>query len=134
MGEEDQKNDVEEDALNRAVLDRLIEMQRAAQVDCASQCEDPVKEAELLTLKRKLRVKKRKIFTAQSMTNMAENGTNRPLLPAHTLPNQSHTNPYKLNRYRTSSISLLLIRFCCLRCSFLNDRNRTNLNQICFLE
>lgn len=94
-----EQDDEDRNALNRAVLDRMMEMQRAAQVDCASQCEDPAKEAELLTLKRKLRVKKRKLITSQSTTDVAESGLNRPVLPAHSLPNLSHTNPYKLNRY-----------------------------------
>lgn len=100
MEEGPEHDDEDRDALNRAVLDRMMEMQRAAQVDCASQCEDPAKEAELLSLKRKLRVKKRKLITAQSMADVAETGSNRPVLPAHlSLPHLFHSNPYKLNRY-----------------------------------
>lgn len=97
MGERHEEEDEEQAALNRAVLSRMAEMQRGATVDCATQCEDPEKEAEL---KKKLRVKKRKLITAQA------DGSIRPLLPAHSLPNLSHTNPYKLSRYRASSISL----------------------------
>ena len=100
MEDDLEQDDDERNALNRAVLDRMMEMQRAAQVDCASQCEDPAKEAELLSLKRKLRVKKRKLITAQSMADVAESGSNRPVLPAHSLQaHLSHTSPYKLNRY-----------------------------------
>lgn len=100
MGERHEEEDEEQAALNRAVLSRMAEMQRGAKVDCATQCEDPEKEAEL---KKKLRVKKRKLITAQA------DGSNKPLLPAHSLPNLSHTNPYKLSRYRTSSISLCIL-------------------------
>jgi hypothetical protein len=97
MGEGHEAEDEEQAALNRAVLSRMAEMQRGAKVDCATQCEDPEKEAGL---KKKLRVKKRKLITAQA------DGSNRLLLPAHSLPN---TNPYKLSRYRTSSISLCIL-------------------------
>lgn len=100
MGEGHEEEDEEQAALNRAVLSRMAEMQRGAKVDCATQCEDPEKEAEL---KKKLRVKKRKLITTQT------DGSSRPLLPAHSLPNLSHTNPYKLSRYCTSRISLCIL-------------------------
>lgn len=108
MSEGYEKEHEDEAALNRAVLSRMADMQRGAKVDCATQCEDTEKEAELLTLKKKLRVKKRKLITAQA------DGSNRPLLPAHSLPNLSHANPYKLSRYCTPSTSLLLIRLRCI--------------------